>query len=381
MLHWPNLLLHFSEATVSFIKNPILVFSIVVLYKYGYKYIINYSYIILLLSFIAINYCYINGYWFHSYLFKVIYFALFCGTIYSNPKLIDKYFNILIIISTILGVQAFVYTLFWILKIEPQFIKHYFIDGGEVYFNFLFGVKADFNYFRINSFFTESNRFFYFLTPGLFIAHYNWRYVDKRFKYPFVIILVASVFTFSLFGLLSSTIGVLMIIFRKLSLKSVLALGFLSGFIYLLIFSYHEFFTFMFDKTGSISDRTLGMESKLRLLAINPFGWPERRLVSISEAIAYGNSTLTLLNWAIIGGVQSVIVFFLTIGVWLISAAKLYRRIDIYYRYLGVVFFVVILQQSFYGTYFEYNFLSLMAILVTLNKTSPSKTVIIQKNF
>jgi 4-amino-4-deoxy-L-arabinose transferase-like glycosyltransferase len=124
-----------------------------------------------------------------------------------------------------------------------------------------------------------------------------------------------------------------------------------------------EYFAIITDKTGSIVYRLLGIISKVEMITSNPFGAGEVALAKSLELTPEANSTLTMLYWGVVGGVQSIVLLLILLVHWSLSILKLSRVKDGFLCLLACGTLASLMQQSFYGTYFEYYFLSMMAVV------------------
>ena len=320
--------------------------------------------IILLL--IGINYTIINSLFIHSYVIKAIVFTFICAVLLKDSKIIYSVNKFALYLCTFLSVQALLVYLVQIAGFQLNYSNVGIIKGGNIEFNILYGVKMFEGYFRATSYFTESNRFGYFLTPSLFISFY---YTKRNIKYLFstVVIALAIFITFSVASLISVCLGLLIYFRNNRNILNKLILSvFLTPFIYLIISSNIDFFTFMFDKSGSYKMRILGIINKVFVTIEHPFGIPEGTLVPMAGLLEGGNSTIALLYWAQYGGIQTVLLFIPLIFLWFKSIVRLIKSDNPYFVLFGIGALCFLLQQSFYGTYFEYYFLIIMAITLVL---------------
>ena len=189
--------------------------------------------IILLL--IGINYTIINSLFIHSYVLKAIFFTFICAVFLKDSKIIYSINKFALYFCTFLSVQALLVYLVQIAGFQLNYENWEIIKANRsVEFNILYGVKMFEGYFRATSYFTESNRFGYFLTPSLFISLY---YAKRNIMYLFstVVIALAIFITFSVASLISVCLG-LLIYFRnnRNILKKLILSVFLTPFIYLI---------------------------------------------------------------------------------------------------------------------------------------------------
>ena len=322
--------------------------------------------IILLL--IGINYTIINSLFIHSYVLKAIFFTFICAVFLKDSKIIYSINKFALYFCTFLSVQALLVYLVQIAGFQLNYENWEIIKANRsVEFNILYGVKMFEGYFRATSYFTESNRFGYFLTPSLFISLY---YAKRNIMYLFstVVIALAIFITFSVASLISVCLG-LLIYFRnnRNILKKLILSVFLTPFIYLIFSSNIDFFTFMFDKSGSYKLRIVGIINRVFVIIDHPFGIPEGPLVPMAGLLEGGDSTIALLFWAQYGGIQTVLLFIPLIFLWFKSIVRLVKPDDEYLLLVGIGGLCFFLQQSFYGTYYEYYFLIIMAMISALS--------------
>jgi hypothetical protein len=237
-------------------------------------------------------------------------------------------------------------------------------DGGERKFNWLAGFRNDPNYFRVTSYFTETNRLAYFLTPSLFVSYYYAK-SSLLFKGAFIVILFGVVSTFSAFSFFAIIVGVsFYMVFAKRKGFQYLLIAPIGAIFIIGIYSFApEYFSTIMDKTGSAAYRVLGIISKVEMITSNPLGAGEVALAKSLELTPEANSTLTMLYWGVVGGLQSIALLLLLVVLWSLSILKLSRVKDDLLCLLACGMLASLMQQSFYGTYFEYYFLSMIALV------------------
>ena len=364
------MILHYSSYTVEFIKTPSLMLTIILLGISGYKYAYLFRNSIIILFLIAVNYIIINDIYFHSYILKSILYAFICGAVFKMPKLVFRFMHVNMIVGGVLATQALILIIFWAIDYQLSYDSVIFIDSNSHrYFNFMFGFGNDYNYFRLTSYFTESNRFAYFLTPALFVSFYFMQTTQKYiYKYVFSVIAVSIAFTFSVFGFFSILSGVFLyyIYYRNISIKTIIYYGVVLVTLVTIYNIFSDYYDFMFNKSGSYLDRYTGILSKISTVKSHPWGLPEKTISYVTTAKYYGNSTLTILNWAVSGGLQSAALLILLLFSWIKSIHSLLTSKNHFMIIIGCATFALLLEQSFYGTYYEYYFLSVMAIVTVL---------------
>lgn len=361
------MILHVNYFTYMFLKNPLIILTLLFSILYAYRYIKPFIFMGIILLLIGINYTIINSLFIHSYVFKAIFFTFICAVLLKNSNIIFSINKFALYFCTFLSVQALFVYLVQIAGFQLNYENWEIIKANRtVEFNILYGVKMFEGYFRATSYFTESNRFGYFLTPSLFISIY---YTKRNIMYLFstVVIAMAIFTTFSVASLISVCLGLLIYFGRNRNLHKILILSiFLTPFIYLIFSSNIDFFTFMFDKSASLEDRILGMINKGFVFINNPFGVPEGTLVPMVGLLEGGNSTNALFYWAQYGGVQAIILLIPLLLLWFKSIVQLINSKNEYLLLIGIGGFCFFLQQSFFGSYFEYYFMILMAIMSVL---------------
>lgn len=366
MLQWPNMILHYNSFIFTYVKSFLIFSSIVVFAFLGQKKITAFSLYLAIMLAISVNYSWVNELYYNAYFIRSFYFISACALFFRYPILIRQYLKIGVFISALLGLQAFVLTLLMIGEVNITYNSIAFINaGGERDFNWLAGFRNDPLYFRVTSYFTESNRLAYFLTPSLFVSYFYAKN-SQFFKLCFLAIIFGVLITFSAFSFFSIIAGVTFYMvyakrkgFQYLFMIAPIGAMLIIGVYYLS----PEFFSTIMDKTGSVTYRSLGIMMKLEMIASNPFGFGEAALVKSLEMTPEANSTLTILHWGVVGGVQSIAFLALLIAFWCYNILKLSRVNDRFLVLVACGMLASLMQQSFYGTYFEYYFLSLMAIL------------------
>ena len=364
MLHWPNMIFHYNSFIVTFIKPTLIISSIVVFAFLGQKKITAFSgYLVIMLA-VCVNYSWVNGLFYNAFFVRTFYFISACALFYRYPILIGQYLKIGIFISALLGLQAFILTVLMLGEVKIGYHNVDFIDGGEREFNWLAGFRNDYGYFRVISYFTETNRLAYFLTPSLFVSYYYAK-SSLLFKGAFLVILFGIVSTFSAFTFFAIIVGssFYMVYAKRKVFQYLLLVPFYAMFISGIYLSAPEYFTHIMDKTGSMTYRVLGIISKVEMINSNPLGAGEVALAKSLELTPEANSTLTMLYWGAVGGLQSIALLLLLLFLWSISILKLSRVKDGFLCLLACGMIASLMQQSFYGTYFEYYFLSMMAVI------------------
>jgi len=318
--------------------------------------------IILLL--IGINYTIINSLFIHSYVIKAIFFIFVSAVLLKNSKIIYSINKFALYFCTFLSLQALLVYLIQNFSFQLHYENWEIIKANRVVeFNLFYGVKMFEDYFRATSYFTESNRFGYFLTPSLFISIY---YAKRNIMYLFstVVIMLAIIITFSVATLTSVCLGLLIYFRKNRKIHKILILSiFLMPFIYLIISNNIDFFSFMYDKTASYKWRIFGIINTIFVFIHHPFGVPEDTLVTVSGLIEGGNSTLSLLYWLQYGGIQTLLILIPLLFFWFKSIVRLVKSENTYLFLFGIGGLCFFLQQSFYGTYYEYYFLIIMAMI------------------
>lgn len=365
MLQWPNMILHRNIFIFTYLKPLLIIVSIAVFAFLGQKKVsVFLGYLAIMLA-ISINYSWVNGLYYNAFFIRTIYFVAACALFYRYPILIGWYLKIGIFMSALLGLQAFVLTLLMIGEVKIDYQSVAFINaGGEREFNWLAGFRNDPLYFRVTSYFTESNKLAYFLTPSLFVSYYYAKN-SPIFKVAFLAILFGVASTFSIFSFFAIIFGATFfsVSVQRRALKYLLFAPIGAVLIYGIYLQAPEYFAFVLDKTGSISYRIQGIMSKIELITSKPFGAGEVALADSVEDNPRANSTLTMLHWGVVGGVQSIVFLTLLVAFWCRNILKLSRVKEGFSAILACGALSSLLQQSFYGTYFEYYFLSVMALL------------------
>ena len=361
MLHWPNVIFHYNSFIVSYIKPVFIISSIIIFGFLGQKKIGAFLGYLAIMMVVCVNYSLVNGLYYNAYFIRAFYFISMCALFYRYPILISDYVKIGIFISALLGIQAFILTILMLGGVTIGYQNAVFIGGsGERAFNWLAGFRNDPNYFRVASYFTETNRFAYFLTPSLFISFYYAK-SSLLFKWAFVAILFGVVSTFSVFSFFAIIVGVsLYMVYAKRKGLKYLLIAPVCAIFFIGIYSLAPEY---FDRTGSADYRLRGIIFKIDMITSNPFGAGEVALAESLEMTHRTNSTLTLLYWGSVAGVQSIGLLLILLVLWSISILKLSRVKDGFLCLLACGMLANLMQQSFFGTYFEYYFLSMMAVV------------------
>jgi hypothetical protein len=374
MLHWPNMLYGYSTFTAVYLKNFLLLLSVGVFGVLGFRKVGNFAGSFFVMAAVAVIYCYINGLLFHSYVLRTIFFVLLCASFYQYPRLMDQFIKTGLLLSAYLGLQALILIILMLFDVTLPYDSINFVEsGGSRDFNILAGFSNDKSYFRTISYFTETNRLAYFLTPSLFLSYYYSKDIFL-YKIVFYLIVVAILSTFSVFSFFSIACGVLVYILytRNSGKTAMLVFPFLVIIGYIIYSLNTEFLSWMFDKSGSSTSRILGILTKIQMVYDRPYGYDEAtvsKMFDSKEATqTLGNSTLTLLNWSVIGGMQSAVLLGGLLLMWFVELKKLLKTNNKFLALLACGMIANLLQQSFYGSYFEYYFLGMMAIVTTYSK-------------
>ena len=132
-----------------------------------------------------------------------------------------------------------------------------------------------------------------------------------------------------------------------------------------LIYGYTpEFFHGMFDKSSSYGMRMLGIYSVVSSALEYPFGIPYE-LVTEEGIGRIEGSTVTagVLHWMQFGGIQSVFLLVMLLFIWFRDIIFLIKNGSGFYVAIGYGALAYFLEESFYGDYFEFLFVALMAIV------------------
>lgn len=370
MLHWPNMIFHYNSFIVTYVKQTLIIASIAVFAFLGQKKIIAFSGYLAIMLAVCVNYSWVNEVYFNAYFIRAFYFISACAFFYRYPNLIGQYLKIGIFISALLGLQAFILTILMLGDVTISYHNVVFIDdGAEREFNWFAGFRNDYDYFRVVSYFTETNRLAYFLTPSLFVSYYYAK-SSLFFKAAFLFILFGIVSTFSAFSFFAIIVGAsfYMVYARRKGLQYLLFVPIYVIFVMGIYFLAPEYFATLMDKTGSLAYRVLGIISKVEMITSNPLGIGEVALAEALELTPEANSTLTMLYWGTVGGLQSIALLLLLLLLWSRSILELSRVKNGFLCLLACGMLASLMQQSFYGTYFEYYFLSMMAALTASDR-------------
>ncbi len=374
LMLWPVQLLHHSEMTVSYIKHPYLTILTISLFLVTIYKNIHISFVIIgfLLLLLAINYSVINGVIFSSYTYRAFLFVMLCVFFYSYPEFITHFIKVLLLVSALLSFLAILAAVLTYFDYPIYYENVSFVDSGgiERRFNLFFGFKVDPDYYRATSYFSEANKFAYFLTPSFFISYINKK---KNYLYlsSFLLISGAIVLTFSFFTFLSITLVMLIYKYDNRKKRSLAVQGYRYlfmivgwGVVSILIFYLYklgpEYFSSLMDKTGSIRIRLLGMKEALEIITQNKFGVPKSFIYS-----GEGNTTLAIFYWLKYGGIQVLIPLIIVLYIWFRNCRVMMKSSSSLYSAFSYGLLAYLLQQSFYGDYFEYLFLCTMSILTS----------------
>ena len=71
-----------------------------------------------------------------------------------------------------------------------------------------------------------------------------------------------------------------------------------------------------------------------------------------------------MLYWGVVAGLQSVFLLIILIVMWIYNLINVSKLNNNFLALLSCGMIANLMQQSFYGTYFEYYFLSMMAVVI-----------------
>jgi hypothetical protein len=370
---WPNILFNYSENIVAYVKIPYVIAITFFLLTYSISKSIKVSLFFygLVLILIATNYSLINtdihsGY-FHRALLLILFSIFFYHYQFANEAL----FSSLIFVSVILSIIALLAIALTIYDFNIDYKLVEIIEGSPKNINLFFGIENDINQLRSSSFFHETNKFAYFLSPALVVMFFLRKIKVKNYVF-FCILLLAAISTFSFFLLISCLLTYLLSVLFISKKNQNIGLNTLEFFLIffilgLSVYYLHdsEYFIKLTNKQSSFDIRMQGILSSWDLITDNIFG------LRVDEIEIEGNTTSALIFWLLRGGIQG----FLLLTIFLVMTFRnniVIMKSDVLINSaIGHGIFVYFLQQTFYGQYFEYQFIvyaALMAAYYEKNK-------------
>lgn len=234
---------------------------------------------------------------------------------------------------------------------------------NPIKFNLLTGGYFDVGEPRIPGYFSEANKMAYFLIPSFFFC----LYFSSRSVIYTTILFFLSVGIFLTFSIAAmSAIILTLAVFLFIKIRSwILRFLILSVSCVLLSLLVVEFDILIehINRAGSYSIRVEGIKTEVELFSRNLFGLELELVNQILSSNPRANSTLTLLRWMLFGGLFSGLLLLLMNLLWLFSCIVLMRVKHFFFPYAGLAGFSSLLVQNFYGSYYEYYFLSIMAFV------------------
>ena len=373
MLFYPNLILHYSYETKYFIKYPIMIAIILLSALYGFKKLHKIDKRIIIFIFLfSLNYSLINGQLIHQYFVQGVTLILLVSLFIRFPSLMWPFLRVGIIVSVILSVQTIVVFICWAVgyRIPVEFLVfqgeenlrglNIYLGNNGYFLNSGYG-------FRANSYFTEAGRFAYFLTPSFFIT-FSLR-KQRIYRYIFILIAIALVLTFSFMALIAISVSMLILCFRSYNnMRGLLFFCLLFGST-VLIYSMFNDVGIMSSKSGSFAARVLGLMNALEVFQQYPFGRP---IDAINPTPSVG-SYISILWWLIHSGLQGVLLLVGLLAIYLRKTLLVFVNGNKIHRAIACGYLAFFLEQSLFGNYFQFYFIALTAVVISLSYSIKNK--------
>lgn len=376
LLLYPNLILHFTEFTKYYIKYPVIASIFVLAFILGARTITNFWPMVLVLLLLISNYMLVQSIPSSQYPVQAILLLLLAGMFYRHPNLIGLYFKIAIFISMIFGVQTIIVFFFWLgtaLGVGAPLPVESVIFQGEAQgrpINIFLGSDGWLNVrwwagFRATSYFSEATRFSIFLTPFLYAASYLRR---RSFYYDlaFYLIAITIFLTFSVAAFTSIAFTYFLYRYDTLSekVKFILKLLFvLVPVMFLSYVAYPDFWNIIFDKSGSLETRVEGITHVLEVIGQHQTGCD--MVEPVCETL-HAKISWAPLFWLAFAGVQGFGFAMLMVMYYVICLFRMVNGGEGLERTLAYGGIAALLEQSWYGDYFEFPFIAFFAILMAL---------------
>jgi hypothetical protein len=367
MLFYPNLILHYSYETKYFIKYPIMIAIILLSALYGFKKLNSIDKRIILFIFLfSLNYSLIQGQLIHQYFVQGVTLILLVALFIRFPSLMWPFLRVGIIVSVIFSVQTVVVFICWAVgyRIPVELV----VFQNEEYLrtiNIYLGNNGYFRNmeygFRANSYFTEAGRFSYFLTPSFFIT-FSLR-KQRIYRYLFILIAIALILTFSFMALIAISVSLFILCVN--SYKNMRTLSFFCLLFGSTVFIYSMFndVAIMTLKSGSLNARVLGLMHGLEVFQQYPFGLPFDSKNSTSSVGSY----LTIIWWLIHTGLQGVLLLLGLLAIYLRETFFVFVNGNTIHKAIACGYLAFFLEQSLVGNYFQYYFVALTAVVISLS--------------
>jgi len=269
-----------------------------------------------------------------------------------------------IILSVIFSIQTVLMFYFWSIDYRVP-VEHIVFQGENqvrtlnIYLGNNGYLKSMDYGFRANSYFTEANRFGYFLTPSFFIT-YSLR-KQRIYRYSFILITIAVILTFSFMSFIA--IFVSLFLFACRSTRNIKAILFFALVLGTTIFVYSQFndVAILTDKVGSITTRLLGIMEALEIFQQNPYGVSSAYQIATETA---GAAIPALFVWLKSSGIQGILLLVVLLTIYLKETFYIFVNGNKYSSAIACGYFSFFLEQSFYGDYFEFYFVALTAVVL-----------------
>lgn len=373
LLLFPNLIFQYSEYTKYFMKLPVIAGVLMFSALFGARYIGKHLFLLLLILLFSLNYSLVFGVWVHGYLLQGVLLVLLTALFYRYPFLIGTAIKAGIFISVIFSIQTVIVFVAWYIGYKiPVETVNFEGYGTPTDINLWLGnhgyLRVDWYGFRAQGYFSEANRLAYFLTPSFIFSVYMQMY-SRWYKLASPLIAFAIIVTFSVMAFFA--LGICFYFYRyntfgkKLKvIMGILFLGFPT--LYFLYSMNPDMADHILNRSGSLGTRLLSITLAFTYALSHPLGagneWMQEGMI---WSVAAGGS-IPIFSWLFFTGIPGLSIILMLIAIYAYYLQYLIRYGNRFERTAGYVGMAFLLEQSFYGTYFEFYFVALMAIALAL---------------
>ncbi len=376
LLLYPNLILHATEFSKTYIKYPLMASLFLITFVLGVRAIVNYWFFMIVLALLVFNYIYVQTHPLSQFPMQAVLFLLLAGMYYRHPNFIGLYFKASIFVSIIFSLQTIIVFFCWlgeVLGLGTAIHVQSWIFQGESQarvINLFLGSNGWVNVawwagFRASSYFSEAARFAYFLTPFLYVTAYL-RGRSLYYSAAFYLISLSIILTFSVAAFAS--IAITYFLWRYGTLSKKIKFLFLLVCILIPIFfiSYvanQELWDTIFYKGQSAHTRILAFNILMKMIGMHLTGCDMINPLCV-KVIA--KVTWAPLFWLLFSGVQGfcfmllMLLYFGYVLLYLINTGGEFERA------LGYGGVAVLLEQTWWGNYLEFPFIGYFAILIAV---------------
>ncbi len=357
---YPNITFEYSYLK-HLIYYPLVIITPIILFIVGFS--AHYKYIKPLLPLLLL----IGLYSLHtfkfvpSYLYMWLITLFFSGFFSRRPSSINQFLLAYAYLTILLSIHA-IFVIFLHstgMNLSLAYDVEKLNIANNMGFNLFFGVIGSFDgYYRLTSYFTESNRFAYFLLPFFFILLFTQ---DIKYRKSLLcLISLTLLWTMSYFACFATLATTLFLKASKRIILWTIAFLFFIGCLILTLGTDNE----MFNKSSSYTDRMSSLHNAIAVFEAFPFGIP-RGMELIEVDGVNGEDLFTApLFYLSYAGIQGLCMLLLFLLIMTNKVRYIIKNGSGLQQGFAMGFFAYSLCQAFLGVFFEFLYSAFVAIIL-----------------